>query len=57
MENEKLLKPETVAELFKVTQSTLKNWRRDGAGPKWCKICGVIRYYSESVYKLMESEK
>lgn len=44
-----LMKPAEVAELLKVSESTLEAWRAAGKGPPWIKVEGRIRYNAERV--------
>jgi excisionase family DNA binding protein len=43
-ELEDLLTPKEAAALLKVTEGTLKNWRREGSGPPSYKLGRGVRY-------------
>lgn len=33
-----------VAEYLRISDTTLAQWRRDGRGPAWVKLGGLVRY-------------
>lgn len=48
-ENDDLLTPQRVAELFLVHPVTLARWRLANRGPAWIELEGQIRYRSSEV--------
>jgi predicted DNA-binding transcriptional regulator AlpA len=44
-----------VSELLSVSQATLDNWRSQGRGPKFLKLCGRVKYRAKDVQAFIEA--
>lgn len=53
--SEKILTDKQVAESFGVTVSCVRNWRYEGRGPKFLRLCGAIRYRERDVREFFDS--
>lgn len=53
----KLLTTKEVADILKLSEQTIAQWRSEGRGPEWLKIVGVVRYEEEAVRSWIESIK
>ena len=54
-EQDRLLKQAEVKALLQVSDITLQLWRRDGRGPRYCKLGRCVRYWLSDVLAYIDS--
>lgn len=52
-----LLRSSEAAKILKVHPGTLPNWRKEGVGPDYVVIEGVIRYELSALHEYINSKK
>jgi predicted DNA-binding transcriptional regulator AlpA len=45
----RLLDERTLAALYGFKCKTLQRWRGEGHGPRWVRLCGLVRYRVEDI--------
>lgn len=57
MNHHAFYKPGELAQLTRLSPSTLANWRSRGLGPKFIRLGGAVRYWKSDVEHWLEEHK